>query len=291
MKQIILLLAAALALTACRSSRDAAAGPAASLPAAGDAAAGTVPSANKAALKFGRRLEANRQKAATVTAKVSMDISADGRNVSVGGTLRMKRDDVVQLSLTFLGFEVGRMEFTPAEVLIVDRVNKQYVRAAYDQVSFLRQAGLDFRALQSLFWAEVFAPGQAEPPYGRFTVSEAGGHTLLTLTDAPGLEYSFLALTDKARLDRVTVEPKAGADRGRFVWRYADYAQLGGRPFPATMKAELKAAGKAAGFSMQLSRLNNADGWETRTRLSDKYTRRAADDLLRRLFSSQDATH
>ena len=66
-----------------------------------------------------------------------MDINLGQKDLSVNGTLRMKRNDVVQLSLTFLGMEVGRMEFTPSDVLIIDRFNKQYVRASYDEVSFL----------------------------------------------------------------------------------------------------------------------------------------------------------
>lgn len=283
MKHLIIILSAALALTACRSSKD--------LAQTGNTTpgkAGTHTAAGKAAqqeaAKFGRRIEANHQKANTLTAKLNVSVNAAGRNMSLGGTLRMKRDEVVQLSLTFLGIEAARLEFTPKDVLLVDRVNKQYVRAAYSQVKFLSQAQLDFRALQSLFWAEVFAPGADGPDYSRFSMAGAGDHTLLTLADAPDLEYAFLIQTARALLDRVTVEPKDAQAATRFTWRYGDYTQLGGRPFPASMKCEVKSADKEAGLTLTLSRLNNADGWETHTTLSGKYTRRAADDLLRNLL-------
>lgn len=140
-----------------------------------------------------------------------MDVSALGKGVTLSGTLRVKRNDVVQLSLSLLGFEVGRMEFTPADVLIIDRVNKQYVRAPYSQVSFLRTAQLDFYALQSLFWNELFVPGQtsAAGSLQRFRAASAGSHTLLTLPDAPRLAYEFLTVTESGLIDRVTVQSRS----------------------------------------------------------------------------------
>ena len=217
---------------------------------------------------------------------MGMDLNAGGSSLSAGGTLRMKRDDVVQLSLTFLGLEVGRLEFTPDGVLIVDRMNKQYVRAAYTDVSFLRQAGLDFYTLQALFWNELFVPGQrrADAAAGRFRISASGDHTLLSLTDAPGLDYSFLAQTATGCVDRVYVTPRDGQD-GQFTWTYADFTAVGGKPFPTTMTCAVTGTGKDVGFTLRLSRIGNDSGWPTRTEVSDKYTRRDADEILRRLIA------
>lgn len=99
------------------------------------------------------------QQGVTASTKVRLS-GVGGKDLSVNGKLQMKRNDVIRLSLRFLGMEVGLMEFTPNDVLVVDRINKQFVRAKYGEVSFLRQAGLDFYALQSLFWNELFIPGQ-----------------------------------------------------------------------------------------------------------------------------------
>ncbi len=87
-----------------------------------------------------------------MTAKMKLNVDALGKSLSVNGSLRMKRDEVVQLSLSMLGFELGRLEFSPDDVLILDRYHKQYVRCGYDDISFLKSAGIDFYALQSLFW-------------------------------------------------------------------------------------------------------------------------------------------
>ncbi len=93
------------------------------------------------------------QEAICLTARVRMELSSGGRSTSLGGTLRMKRNDVIQLSLVTLGvIEVARLEMTPDYFMAVDKVGRQYVKASYADVSFLRQADVDFNTLQAYFW-------------------------------------------------------------------------------------------------------------------------------------------
>lgn len=266
---------ALLALAACRSAQPATAG--------GDAAA----RAEMQAEAYRNKVAANAQGASTFTARVRLSLNLDGRDLSAGGNLRMKRDDVVQLSVTFLGAEVARLEFSPREVLLIDRFNKQFVRAAYEQVDFLRNAGLDFYAVQALFWNELFVPGEKTLTHdglARFGVSSAGEHTLLSLTDAPRLEYHFLTLTRDAVIDRLTVKGKNAADSGQLTWRYEDFTTLDGKPFPTKMSVALTGMGRDGGFALTLGKLGNADGWETHTQPPAKYKERDANVLFRQLM-------
>ena len=116
-----------------------------------------------AADKYMSLVASNNSTQANLTAKVKVVVDVDGKSVSTSGSLKMKKNDVIQLSLVdpLLGvMELGRMEFTKTRVLIIDRVNKQYVDLPYSDVSFLKQANIDFNTLQSLFWHEVFEPGK-----------------------------------------------------------------------------------------------------------------------------------
>jgi len=216
----ILLLASLCLLTACKSTKN--------------LQKTAVPSEISTTAAYTKKVLAASTSAQFLTAKTNLDITTGGKTLSCGGSLKMKRDDVIQLSLTVLGFEVGRMECTPDGVLIVDRVNKQYVRATYSQVSFFAQAGLDFYTLQSLFWNELFVPGSrnAAAAAGRFKLSESGTHTLLSLTDAPKLEYDFLTRTADARIDRVSVFSKNRAEKGLFEWIYGEFAKAAVGHFP-----------------------------------------------------------
>ena len=72
----------------------------------------------------------------------------------------MRKDNVIRLQLLIpvLRSEVGRIEFTPEGVLFVDRYHHQYVKTTYDEVDFLRDNGITFYSLQSLFWNQLLLP-------------------------------------------------------------------------------------------------------------------------------------
>lgn len=275
MKKILLLSLVSLLLTACHTPQLI----------SSDTDAAEKETAADAAYK--KKVIANAQTKECITAHVKVTITADGKDLSCNGTLRMKRNDVIQLSLSLLGFEIGRMECSPSEVLVIDRYNKQYVRAAYNQVSFLSQAGLDFYALQSLFWNELFVPGQKDvtKQLTRFKLSSAGDHTLLTLKDAPRLEYDFLTKTVNGAVDRLTAFGKQTSDKGTFTCRYDDFTSFNGKPFPQKMEISVKGVGKDVALSISLSKLGTKTDWTTHTQVSDKYKQRSVADIFGRLMS------
>lgn len=103
----------------------------------------------------GQEAEASRQDETCITSRVRLDLVSGGKSASVGGMLRMKRNDVIQLSIVTFGIlEVARIEMTPDYFMLVDKMGRQYVKAQYGDVSFLRDGGIDFNTLQAFFWDE-----------------------------------------------------------------------------------------------------------------------------------------
>ena len=95
--------------------------------------------------KFLQKVSDNALYSKFVTSKVKFQIEVGAQNMTLTGNLKMKRDDVIRLQLMMFGFvEAGRLEFTKDYVLIVDRINKQYIKATYDQLDFMRNSGLNF---------------------------------------------------------------------------------------------------------------------------------------------------
>ncbi len=238
---------------------------------------------------YKNRVVARAARPAALTARVSLTLKAGTKEISVNGNLRMKRDDVIQLSLTFLGMEVGRMEFTQNDVLLVDRFNKQYVRVPYAGVSFLKSARLDFNALQALFWNEVFVPGTTEPVAGlleRFATSEEGDYVLFRLTDAPQLAYSFRTVKGNGLLDQTIISGKTPGDATKFVGRYGSFADVEGYTFPARIRFAVEGLRRGNySLDMELSRFSTSDKWEKRTEISSKYKERTVNDIMRQLMS------
>lgn len=90
-----------------------------------------------------------------ISAKVSAEASPQGQTKtnSVGGTLRMRRDEIIQLSLTKFGIEGVRILFAPDSLTIIDRMNHRYATTTYDQISqILGGKTLTFADIQAFFW-------------------------------------------------------------------------------------------------------------------------------------------
>ena len=279
------LLCLVIVMSGCRSSKHLAAR--GQTPSMGSSAETLSPAgAQKAAAECVARVAAVQAGKPCLTATAKVAISGKGKDLSASGQLRLKRDDVVRLSIRVLGMEVGLLEFTPSDVLIVDRFNKQYVRASYAEVPFLKQADLDFYALQALFWNEIFVPGQRkldERARSRFSLSETEGRNLLSLTDTPRLRYDFFANSRTDCIEALRVEGRNASDRGTFSFTYADFRPFSGRSFPTRMQMRVTGAGTDLGLDLSLSGLKTDSDWNTRTTVSAKYTRRPLDQVLKAL--------
>ena len=92
------------------------------------------------------------------TSKVKVTITQEGKEITTNGNLRMRYDDVIQLTLVdpLVGIaEIGRIELSPNKILIIDRVNKRYVDTTYDEFSAFKTRNIDFPTIQDFFWQEA----------------------------------------------------------------------------------------------------------------------------------------
>lgn len=270
-QHILFLLAGTLLLASCHSAKQ--------------AGSGQTSTANESAYK--QRVISNSQTAGAITAKIKANASMGTQGVTLGGSLRMKRNDVIQLSLTFMGLmEVGRLEFTRDNVLFIDRIHQRYARVSYSQIDFLSAADLDFYALQAIFWNEIFVPGSPDiaQVLSRFTLASSGDHTLLSLTSAPKLDYAFLTQTKTAQLTRTSVHSKNVSNADNLECIYGNFVKLGGKSFPTTLNVKFNSR-KPLSLDLTLSSLNNASDWTTRTSVSSKYKEMDANKLLENIMN------
>ena len=112
-------------------------------------------------LTFVQKVSDNQVYSKNIVGNMSFSLQMGSKDISVPGALRMRKDQVIriQLFIPILGTEVGRLEFTPDYVLIIDRLHKEYIKADYNQVDFLKKQGVNFYSLQALFWNQLLLPG------------------------------------------------------------------------------------------------------------------------------------
>lgn len=90
--------------------------------------------------------------------------SKKGGSMSVGGTMKMKSHERVQISLLMPIFrtEVARIEVTPDGVLLVDRMNKRFVRATRDELKNILPKNADFARLEKILTNASLPGGKSE---------------------------------------------------------------------------------------------------------------------------------
>lgn len=225
----------------------------------------------------------------------------DGRkDITVPGILRMRKDEVIRLQLLIplLRSEVGRIEFTKDYVLFIDRIHKQYVKASYDEVGFLRDNGISFYTLQSLFWNQVFIPRQqkvSEADLSQFAIDESKaqteGSTKIALKDGK-MDYKWSVNSKNNQITQATVTYNSNAHgSSKLSWNYDNFRAFGSKQFPANQALIINTpaigqkAAKTLKASFELEAFSDASDWEVITTPSDKYTKVSVEEILGKLMN------
>ncbi|MBP7359955.1 MAG: DUF4292 domain-containing protein [Prevotella sp.] len=224
-----------------------------------------------------------------ITSKVKFQIEVGSQNMTLTGNLKMKRDDVIRLQLMMFGFvEAGRLEFTKDYVLIVDRINKQYIKATYDQLDFLRNSGLNFYSLQALFWNELFEPGKTKVTdeiLKDFATAIEGENTIITLS-RDKMNYKWLADSNSGQLNMANILYKDKLHgQTQLNWDYREFKPVENKTFPTDMKIDFTTANKEVKINLILNNVGHDSEWEPRTTVSSKYTEVTVNDILRRFMA------
>lgn len=246
-------------------------------------------------MSFLRTVYDNEAYANCLSSKIKFTLTSGKKDVTVAGSLKMKKDEVIRIQLTPFGLmEVGRLEFTKDYVLIMDRINHEYVKAAYTDVDFLSRNGLDFYALQALFWNKLYVPGTqkiTDSSLKNFSVtfseSKPVGEISLLRND---MKYQWTANRSTGQILDVDVMYSSKANGTTKVQcLYDTFLPLGTKKFPANMTLKLNSdlvkSGKTMALNIAMGDFDTADGWETKTQVSSKYKKVSVEDVMNRLLS------
>ena len=222
-----------------------------------------------------------------LTAKMSLSLDLEGKGVTkVSGTLRIKKGEVIQMSIApLLGIEVARAEISPNGILVIDRMNKRYVEVSFAEVKALAKADLDFHTLQALFLNELFLPGKDDltaRDASSFKVEPGAEGIWLNVKRAKRFGYHFLTEAPAALLKESYIGLN-GSPYG-LRWKYNDFRALERKQFPVDMKLAFEGGKKSVKAALALSRLSTNGDWEPHTEVSKKYEKVELEEILKILL-------
>ncbi len=238
------------------------------------------------------RVNLNRLTAPAVRGRMNLTLRQGKNKLSVGGRIRMKRNEVVQLSLMPHGLvEVGILELTPDYFLLLDKWGKQYVKAEWSDIKALERANIDFYAFQALFWEELFVPGKKDKALKEdFDVQEMGESMRLQPTRKAlkqrDAELAFVANTINGLIGQ-TVVTSPENEALRFEWNYADWFSLGQKDFPSTMTVNVRTERIDVGATFKLSSMQPDENMkDIRTIVNtDRYRKVEIESILTRIMA------
>lgn len=246
-------------------------------------------------LSFVQKVSDNQVYSKNITGNMEFTISMDSKEISVPGNLKMRKDEVIriQLQAPMLGFEVGRLEFTPKYVLIIDRLHKEYVKADYNQVDFLQKQGVNFYSLQALFWNQLLLPGTqkvSESDLKKFDADlDVSGDAVPVTFKQGNMTYCWNANRITGRISQADVNYKNSTSSSTLHIDYANFKSVGVKLFPASQKltfvtnATQKKQELKVGIDMK--EIKTDSKWEAETEVSGKYKQISPEDVLGKILN------
>ncbi|WP_294590230.1 DUF4292 domain-containing protein [uncultured Bacteroides sp.] len=97
-----------------------------------------------------------------LSSKVQLTIPHKDAVFTVNGTMKLKSGERMQLSflMPILRSEVARIEITPDEILLVDRMGKRYVQTTRKELKNVLPKKFDFAHLEKLLYAAARPNGK-----------------------------------------------------------------------------------------------------------------------------------
>ena len=213
-----------------------------------------------------------------LTAKTAITINYEEKSLNVKGRLRMRRDEVVQMSITALGVvEVALIEFTPESAYLIDRVNKRYAKIDYTS-GMLNTIGLNFETVQALFWNRLFIPGKGEAKIkpDNFAVTLLGSPVCIEPVKQFLLKCKFYTDAECKQLQQTQI----GINDYEVIWQYDMFKHIATTEYPTVFDVSVSADSHSLGAHIVLNNVSYVDNtWTAGTNLA-RYTKVELEDLL-----------
>lgn len=227
-------------------------------------------------------------KFSTFSSRLNITISTGTKTISSKGNLRIVNNEAIQLSVQPLfGIEMFRLYVEPDYLLILDRMNKRYVKESFDDIKGKSTIGFNFYSLQSLFTNSLFVPEQSSVSandYRKFKFSETPENYHLSAKDKKSqIDYSFsINGNDQITLTQLFL-PK---NNYSLQWNYNQFVLIKDLFFPHEMKVIASAKRRKLDTSIRLSDINLNSEMNLETSIPGSYTKVELSEVLK-MFSDK----
>jgi hypothetical protein len=228
-------------------------------------------------------------KYSTFSSKLNMNISTGKKTLSSKGSLRIVNNEAIQLSIQPLfGIEMFRLYVEPDHIIILDRMNKRYVKETFEDIKGDNPIGFNFYTLQSLFTNSLFVPDKSsvlKQDYKKFKYAASQDNYILTGRDKKSdIDYSFFVNGN----DQITLTDLYMASKDYSLqWSYNQFSLMSDLFFPFEMKIVATTQKRKLNTSITLSAITLNDPLTLETSIPASYTRVELKEVLKILVDKK----
>jgi len=224
-------------------------------------------------------------KYSTFSSKLNLNISTGKKTLSSKGSLRIVNNEAIQLSIQPLfGIEMFRLYVEPDHIIILDRMNKRYVKETFEDIKGDNPIGFNFYTLQSLFTNSLFVPDKSsvlKQDYKKFKYAASQDNYILTGRDKKSdIDYSFFVNGN----DQITLTDLYMASKDYSLqWSYNQFSLMSDLFFPFEMTIVAATHKRKLNTSITLSSITLNDPLTLETSIPASYTRVELKEILKLL--------
>ncbi len=230
----------------------------------------------------------NQLEYSTFSSKINLNLSSGKKSISSKSSIKIQKDKAIQLSIQPLfGVEMLRLHIDLDTLVILDRMNKRYVKESIADIKDEYPVGFDYSTLQSLLTNQFFVSGNnsvSYTDYNRFSSNQISDkYYLLASTDKKsGIEYSFAIDGNDHIASTQLREPKKNYE---LEWTYDEFIKSNHNAFPHKMNIIIATPKRKANVGMEFSGITINENLDLGMSIPKSYSRTSISDIIKILTS------
>ncbi len=201
----------------------------------------------------------------TFSGRAKANVSVNQEQYDATVHLRIIRDEAIWVSVTALmGIEVARMKITPDSVLLMNRLQRSFLRKPFTYLVQYMGESTRFRDLQDLVTGNT--PSWLLDQSSESVLTQKGNRYSLVVRD--GRAAVEAAINEAFRMDMLLLHQQ---DHRYFRAGYADYESVAGQHFPRTIDVSVKSDNLDMAIVLRYERIRYDEAVEMPFVVPDSY--------------------
>jgi hypothetical protein len=235
----------------------------------------------------------------TLSIKFDINVQLDETERSVNGTLRIRKDSLIWVSISPLGIDAFKIQFTPDSIMFLNIIKKEYSIKSYDYFDNKFQTDISFKDLQAILTNEIFLYSENDEENNERLNSDNREKDIFRKTFIPSTDSNMYVLKTQRKhkikkylkknkvvdfiVETVAIAPEIFkvskvnindySEKRNLSIQYSDYIDVNAKVFPSNIKILVSALNKQMSTEIKYNKITVNSDINFPFKISEKYKR------------------